>query len=100
MTGGVKVWAGSYSDAYTIAPGGQMKAKKVVLEPTANERTKNNPSGKLAFVSPQDFTLYQEVTEIHFMVGADISLDKGVYYIDWKLEETGQSSSGNLSNHY
>lgn len=99
QTGGVKVWAGSFSDNYPIRPGGLMKAKSVILTPTENSRTRKNPDGKLAFTSDQKFTLFQEVTEIHFKVGADINLAKGVYYIDWKINEDGQTSTG-LTDHY
>lgn len=78
-----------------------MQAKKIVLTPTANPRSRVAPDSKLAFSSEiHAFTFYQEYTAVHFKVGADISLSRGLYYIDWAKEETGQASTNADTTHY
>jgi len=78
-----------------------MQAKKIVLTGTANPRSRTNPESKLAWQSKvYAYTFFQEYTEITFKVGADITLSKGLYYIDWAKEETGQTSTTNATTHY
>jgi len=68
------------------------------LTPTSNPRSERNPDGKLGYSSPvHDFTLYSGVNEIHFRVGADITLAKGIYYINWSVEETQYDNSSDSS---
>jgi hypothetical protein len=78
-----------------------MQAKKIVLTGTANPRSRVNPEAKIAWKSADfSYTFYQEYTQITFKVGADITLSKGLYWIDWAKEETGQTSTTNETTHY
>jgi len=78
-----------------------MQAKKIVLEGTANPRSRTNPESKLAWTSEVwAYTFYQEYTQIAFRVGADKTLSKGLYWINWSKTETGQSSSTSPTTHY
>lgn len=71
-----------------------MQAKKIVLTPTSNARTRVNPDSKLGYQSLiATFQFFQEETNIAMRVGADVTLSKGLYYIDWSIEETSQSST-------
>jgi hypothetical protein len=78
-----------------------MQAKKIVLEATANSRSRTNPESKLAWTSEAfNYTFFQEYTVITFRVGADKTLSKGLYYINWTKTETGQASSTSPTTHY
>lgn len=69
-----------------------------MLTPTSNPRSDRSPDGKLGYSSPiHDFTLFSGVNEIHFRVGADITLAKGIYYINWSVEETRYDNSADSS---
>lgn len=71
-----------------------MQAKKIVLTPTSNSRTRVNPDSKLGYQSLiATFQFFQEETSIAMRVGADVTLSKGLYYIDWTIEETSQSTT-------
>jgi hypothetical protein len=82
------------------APDG-LSAKSVLLDPTGNTRTTVPPGDKLDFRSDvHKFKIYQGVDAIQYRVGADLTLEKGVYYIDWSLNEEEQSTSNATSKHY
>lgn len=106
MANRVKVYAGSYTTDLIIKVSSdtnqsQMQAKKIVLTGTANPRSRTNPESKLAWQSNvYHYTLFQEVLQVTFRVGADITLSKGLYWIDWAKEETGQTSTTNATTHY
>lgn len=45
--------------------------------------------------------ILSEVDEIHFRVGANINLGKGLYYIDWSITEESFTFAGvETANHY
>jgi hypothetical protein len=92
----IVVWAGSQTDDVAISTESTSKplsAKKVVLTPYTNSRTSD--SGKLVYTSAMhSFTLWQDRFSCNFRVAAKIDLSKGLYYIDWSLEETRESSLG------
>ena len=74
-----------------------MTAKMIVLEPSINSGTPDD--GKMTFTSRlNEFKIYQEQQTIYFRIAADISLAKGLYYIDWKITETVQI--GAIANSY
>jgi len=78
-----------------------LASQSVTLTATASTRSRKNPDSKLAFQSlTHDFVIKSEVSSINFRVGADISLSKGIYYIEWSISETGHSSSNSDENHY
>lgn len=65
-----------------------MASKSVTFTPAVNQRTRENPEGKMGFKSDtHDFVFFSETNEIHFRVGADVTLNKGCYYIDWTIAE-------------
>ena len=102
----IKVYAGSYTGDIVIKAESdtgqsQMQAKKIDLSARANIRSRTNPVDQLNWTSAEySFTFFQEYTQITFKVGADISLSKGLYYIDWSKIETGQTSENTSSVHY
>lgn len=106
MANRIKVYAGSYTTDIIIratsdSSQSQMQAKKIVLTGTANPRSRTNPEAKLAWQSKDfSYTFFQEYTQITFKVGADITLSKGLYWIDWAKVETGQTSTTNATTHY
>lgn len=99
----VTVWAGSYTGDIPIKAStnnGMMASAKVTLTPSANTRSRRSPDAKLGFKSPiHNFIFFSETNEIHFRVGADISLEKGLYYIDWSITEEGHSTNSS-DKHY
>jgi hypothetical protein len=100
----IKVWAGSYTGDIAIKAStnnGMMASKSVTLTPTSNTRSRKNPDAKIAFQSPlNNFVFFSETNEIYFRVGADISLSKGLYYIDWAITEASHSTSNTPDSHY
>lgn len=89
----VTVWAGSYSTNIAIKAetnSGMMGSAKVTYSASVNPRSRSNPEAKIQTRSElYNFVMFSEVNEIHFRVGADISLSKGIYYLDWTLTEEG-----------
>ena len=68
-----------------------MAAKKITFLPATNTSTEDN--GKILFTSPvNSFIMFHRQKQISFNLGAAINLDKGVYYIDWEIDETRQNS--------
>lgn len=104
MSSRIIVHAGSFTANKTITTMGintQMASPKLILTPSTNSRSKTNPDSKIAITSEiHKFTFYQKTTEISFKVGADISLVKGLYYIDWTIEETAQATSVTSKQYY
>lgn len=101
----VTVWAGSYSQDVAITVGGNsgsLASKKVTLSPSTNSRSRRNPDSNIAFQSlVENYVILSEVDEIHFRVGADINLGKGLYYIDWSITEESFTFAGvETANHY
>lgn len=92
----ITVYAGSYTtDKYITAnTNGQMASKSIKLTPSNNTRVRKSPDSNIDFQSPvHDYTMYGGVTQIAFRVGAGISLAKGIYYINWAIEETSYSAN-------
>lgn len=78
-----------------------MASKSVKLTASNNTRVRKNPEANIAFQSlVHDFTFYSEVTQIHFRVGADINLSKGIYYINWQIEEEGHSANSTVKQYH
>lgn len=65
-----------------------MESGLITLEPSANTRTTVNPGAKLGFLNNCEMKFKQNESTIYFHVGADITLTKGIYYIDWAITET------------
>lgn len=78
-----------------------MAAKSVKLTPSNNTRVRKNPESNIAYQSSvHNFDFYSEVTAIYFRVGAEINLSKGIYYINWQIEEEGHSSNNNVKQYH
>jgi len=99
MSNRIIVYAGTQTEDIPITTdsSSSVAAKKLVLTPTTNERTPD--SAKLVYTSVMhSFEFFQEMLDIHFRVAASIDLAKGLYYIDWEVEETKQD--GTNRDHY
>jgi hypothetical protein len=85
----IVVFAGSQTSDLLIATESTSKpcsAKKIVFRPSTNSRTSD--SGKLVYTSKiHKFILWQNDLSLLFRVAAKASLGKGLYYIDWTIEE-------------
>lgn len=78
-----------------------MASAKVTLTPTSNSRSREAPGAKLEFQSAfNNFAFFSEVNEINFRVGADLSLNKGLYYINWSITESGHDTNNTSASHY
>jgi len=99
----IQVFAGSYTTDKAIAAdtnNGMMAADKVTLTPSNNTRARVNPDSNIAFQSMvESFVFFSEANMIHFRVGANIDLSKGIYFIDWSITET-QHNTNNTGDHY
>jgi hypothetical protein len=86
----IVVFAGSQSTNIAISTESTSKplsAKKIVFYPATNSRTSD--SGKLAYTSYLNaFTLWQDEYSLNFRVAAKVDLGKGLYYIDWTIDES------------
>jgi hypothetical protein len=86
----IVVFAGSQTTNIVISTESTSKplsAKKIVFTPATNSRTSD--SGKLAYTSYINaFTLWQDKYSLNFRVAAKVDLGKGLYYIDWTIEES------------
>lgn len=65
-----------------------MQSSVVELTPTASARTSPAPGALLGFQNNCSWKFKNDESMIHFRVGADISLSKGIYYVDWAVAET------------
>lgn len=94
-SGGIEVNAGTYTTDLKIKPKeGTVKSKSVKLTPSLNTNTSPDPTGNISYSSElHDWTLYQDDSEIWFKVGAAINTPKGIYYLNWKIEEVPNESS-------
>lgn len=78
-----------------------MSSASVTLSPSANKRSRNHKDNSIAFQSPEhNFVFFSEVNSINFRVGADISLSKGIYYIDWSITEVSHGTSNTADAKY
>jgi uncharacterized protein (UPF0128 family) len=73
-----------------------LSADRVVFTASINQF--NADSGKIAFISEDDFTMYHLEYSINFRLAAAIDLPQGLYYIDWTIDET--SFDGTTENVY
>ena len=66
-----------------------LQAKNLQFQPTISKRTPDN--NLLTFTSYQDnWLMVQDEWTIHFRVSADKTLTKGLYYVNWKVDEGRQ----------
>jgi len=97
----IVVYAGSYTTNVAISADTQMSSKSVTLTASNNTRTRKNPENNIQFKSDvENFVFYSENTSIHFRVGADINLAKGIYYINWSISEEGHSANNDVQQYH
>ena len=93
QTNKITVYPGTQSNDIaitTVSINEPMLAQRVTLTPTTNERTPDG--GLLKYESyVHEFAMFLEQTSINFKITADLNITKGLYYIDWAVDELPQS---------
>ena len=95
------VYAGTQTQDIKITTSGEdapMAARKVELNPYTNPRTSD--ADGLSYSSRlHSFNFMQADLEIWFRVGASIDMAKGLYYINWNMNEQHQEGSKHYHYH-
>ncbi|CAG9325862.1 unnamed protein product [Blepharisma stoltei] len=77
-----------------LASNWPLRSKSLKIMPKTNENYPDN--GKLSYTSiHHNWIMWQMVSKIYFRVAADISIDNGIYCIDWDIKEITQEKVDN-----